>query len=484
MIPLLSVVVPFYNVEPYLSECLKSLAAQTMEDFEVILVDDGSLDGSRRLAEDFVARDSRFILVDQPNMGPGPARNEGIRRARGTYLAFADSDDVVPPNAYEVLVAKLGETGSDLACGAVMRLVDGGLEESILHERVFRRPELCTHVTDKKVLVRDRTVWNKVYRADFWRRHGLTFPAGIYEDVPVAMHAHVLATSVDMVDDVVYHWRRREEGETSITQRRAELPNLHERLTAVRSVRVFLEDAAPELLPDFDALVLEKDIIFLFQALESAHESGHDLEPLLRLSDAWLDELSPGALATAPSLRRLELHLLRRGLVEELRAVRDFRRGRADGTRVRPRGFRNANWYGDYPFFRDRRLGIPDDVYDARAELKLVARVDGCDWTGTEYRVRGQVAIHRVDRKVGKVSVWLSDGHRRVPLEARRVGRYGVVAGIDPRRLEGGGPTWRLQVKTETRGLLLKGWFRDGDAYAPWRFSVPVGSRSGMDIPQ
>ncbi|NUS06665.1 MAG: glycosyltransferase family 2 protein, partial [Nonomuraea sp.] len=115
MIPLLSVVVPFYNVEPYLSECLKSLAAQTMEDFEVILVDDGSLDGSRRLAEDFVARDSRFILVDQPNMGPGPARNEGIRRARGTYLAFADSDDVVPPNAYEVLVAKLGETGSDLA---------------------------------------------------------------------------------------------------------------------------------------------------------------------------------------------------------------------------------------------------------------------------------------------------------------------------------------------------------------------------------
>ncbi|MFI6918424.1 glycosyltransferase family 2 protein [Nonomuraea spiralis] len=485
MIPLLSVVVPVHNVEPYLSECLESLAAQTMEDFEVILVDDGSIDGSRRIAEDFMARDSRFRLVEQQNMGPGPARNEGLGRARGTFLAFADSDDVVPPHAYEVLIAKLGETGSDLACGAVLRLVDGELEESILHERVFRRPQLCTHITDKKVLVRDRTVWNKVYRADFWRRHGLRFPAGIYEDVPVAMQAHVLATGVDMVDDVVYHWRRREEGENSITQRRSELPNLHERLAAIHSVRAFLEDGAPELLPEFDALVLEKDIVFLFQALEAAQEAGEDLVPLLALSDAWLDELSPRALTTAPSLRRLELHLLRRGLIGELRSVRDFRRSRADGTRVRPRGFRNVNWYGDYPYFRDRRrLGIPDEVYDAREELKLIAKVDDCAWTGTEYRVRGQVAIHRVERKVGKVSVWLSDGRRRVPLEARRVGRHGVVAGIDPRVLEGGGPNWRLQVKAETRGLVLKGWFRDGDAYAPWRFSVPGWSRSGMDIPQ
>lgn len=213
MIPLLSVVVPIYNVEPYITECLKSLAAQTLDDIEVILVNDGSGDGSRRVAADFVARDGRFALIDQrDNLGPGPARNVGIRQARGTYLAFADSDDVVPPEAYERLVGTLAETGSDLACGAVARLVDGVLEESILHERAFRRPELCTHITDKQVLVRDRTVWNKVYRRDFWERNALAFPAGIYEDVPVAMQAHVLAGSVDMVGDVVYHWRKRDAG--------------------------------------------------------------------------------------------------------------------------------------------------------------------------------------------------------------------------------------------------------------------------------
>ncbi|WP_188191028.1 glycosyltransferase family 2 protein [Nonomuraea sp. SYSU D8015] len=477
MIPLLSVVVPFYNVEQYLTECLKSLAVQTLDDLEVIMVDDGSCDGSRRIAEDFVARDGRFLLIEQRNLGPGPARNKGVGQARGTYIAFADADDVVPPEAYERMVARLAETGSDLACGAVARLVDGALEESILHEKVFRRPELCTHITDKQVLIRDRTVWNKVYRRDFWERAGLEFPAGIYEDVPVAMQAHVLATSVDMVGDVVYHWRRRE---SSITQCRNELSNLNERLTAIRAVRSFLDERAPELLDGFDALVLEKDIIFLFQALESSEEP----EPLLDLARAWMAALSPHALATAPSLRRLELHLMARGLVRELRTIRDFRRSREDAARIVPRGRRNARWFGDYPFFRDRRLKIPDDVFDARDELKLIARVEECTWTGAEYRVRGHVAIHRVDRRIDRLNLWLSDGRRKIPLDVRRSRRHGFVTTIDPARLEGGGPTWRLQARTETRGLVLKGWLRDGEANSAWRLSVPGWSRTGMDITQ
>ncbi|MEV0313800.1 glycosyltransferase family 2 protein [Nonomuraea fuscirosea] len=480
MIPLLSVVVPFHNVEPYITECLKSLAAQTLDDIEVILVDDGSVDGSRRVAEDFAARDERFVLIGQRNLGPGPARNQAVRQARGTYLAFADSDDVVPPEAYELLVGKLAETGSDLACGAVRRLVDGELEESVLHEKVFRRPQLCTHITDKQVLIRDRTVWNKVYRRDFWERCGLRFPSGIYEDVPVAMQAHVLATSVDMVGEVVYHWRKREEGEHSITQRRSELPNLRERLAAIQSVRAFLDERAPELLDGFDALVLEKDTVFLFQALERAEE---EAGPLLDLGRAWMAALGPHVLASAPSLRRLELHLLGRGLISELRAVRDFRRGREDVARVVPRGLRVTNWYGDYPFFRSRRLRIPDEVFDARDEVKLIARVDDCEWTGAEYRLRAHVAFHRVDRKISKVGLWLCDGNRRVPLETRRRGRYGVVASIDPSRLHGAGP-WRLQVRAELRGLVFKGWCRDGEAGSAWRFSVPGWSRSGMDIPQ
>jgi CDP-glycerol glycerophosphotransferase len=480
MIPLLSIVVPIYNVEPYLAECLKSLAAQTLEDFEVIMVDDGSADGSRRLAEDFAARDSRFALLDQPHQGPGPARNLGLRHARAPFLAFADGDDVVPPSAYELLVSSLQETGSDLACGGVLRIEDGEPGPSSLHEKVFRRQVLCTHIMDRRSLVRDRTVWNKVYRADFWRRRGLTFAAGIYEDVPVAMRAHVLATSVDVLDAVVYHWRRRDSGEVSITQRRTELSNLAERLAAIRSVRAFLDDTAPELTDAFDSLVLEKDILFLFQALEG----GLDAAPVLDLARQWLAELSPAALTAAPSLRRLELHLVRRGLIKELRRVRNFRRAATEGTRIVPRGWRETKWYGDYPYFHNRRLAIPREVYDAQAEIKLLATVETCEWTGREFVLRGQVALHRVKRGPDRLNLWLTDGRRKVPLELKRAGAHGFVATVDPRRLEGGGPTWRLHARTETRGLVLKGVFRDAEKKRTWRLSVAGWSRRGMDIPQ
>ncbi|WP_113700387.1 glycosyltransferase family 2 protein [Nonomuraea lactucae] len=482
MAPLVSVVVPFYNVESYIAECLESLAAQTLADIEVILVDDGSVDGSRRIADEVAARDPRFVVVRQPNRGPGPARNEGLRWARGAYLAFADSDDVVPPEAYELLVSSLERTGSDLACGGVRRIRDGGLAASSLHEKVFRREVRRTHIMDRRVLVRDRTVWNKVYRKDFWDEHRLRFPSGIYEDVPLSMRAHVLADSVDLLPEVVYHWRKRELGEVSITQRRAELSNLGDRLEAICAVRAFLREEAPELIMAFDGLVLEKDIVFLFQALEEARDE--DIAPLHDLARQWLAVLSPAVLASAPSLRRLELHLMERGLIKELRGVREFRRNCSDVPRIVPRGLRKAGWYGDYPFFRDRSLKIPDDVFDASNELKLLARVEECRWTGSRFTVLGEVAIHRVERRPRKVQLWLSDGSREVPVPARRTGGGKLVAEIDPVRLKGGGPNWRLHAQVETRGLVLNGHFRDGDAHKPWRLSVPGWSRTGMDITQ
>ena len=96
---MLSVVVPFYNVERYIEVSLESIAQQTFRDLEVIMVDDGSTDGSTVVAKSFAARDPRFRLVQQRNMGLGPARNTGARHATGQYLAFVDSDDLVDRHA-------------------------------------------------------------------------------------------------------------------------------------------------------------------------------------------------------------------------------------------------------------------------------------------------------------------------------------------------------------------------------------------------
>ena len=199
----LSVVVPFFNVEAYIGEALESIARQTLQDIEVIMVDDGSTDGSAFIAKSLTARDPRFRLIEQPNRGLGPARNAGVREASAPYLAFADSDDLVDPHAYELLVSSLERTGSDIACGGVRRFKGTGLESSWLHDEAFKETVQRTHVTQRPILLRDRTAWNKVFRRSFWDANSLEFPGTLYEDGPVTLRAHVLASSVDIFRDVV-----------------------------------------------------------------------------------------------------------------------------------------------------------------------------------------------------------------------------------------------------------------------------------------
>ena len=97
--PVVSVVVPVYNTEPFLAECLHSLEKQTLTDIEIILVNDGSTDNSGRLLREYAGKDARFVYVEQENQGLSAARNTGMEHASGHYLAFLDSDDWLAENA-------------------------------------------------------------------------------------------------------------------------------------------------------------------------------------------------------------------------------------------------------------------------------------------------------------------------------------------------------------------------------------------------
>lgn len=102
-VPLVSVVVPIYRVEKYLPQCVDSILAQTLDDIEVILVDDGSPDSCGEIADEYARRDSRVTVVHQNNMGLGPARNSGMSVSSGEYIGFVDSDDWIDPRMYESL---------------------------------------------------------------------------------------------------------------------------------------------------------------------------------------------------------------------------------------------------------------------------------------------------------------------------------------------------------------------------------------------
>jgi glycosyltransferase involved in cell wall biosynthesis len=161
-VPLLSIVVPYFNVERYIAECLESLRRQTLRDVEVILVDDGSLDGSRERAVDFCDRDDRFRIVTQENQGLGPARNTGAQHATGEFLTFVDSDDVLALRTFETVVDRLRDTGSDFASFGAGRFNNLGVFPSLVQSLVCGTSRSATHVSREPVLALDRMAWDTV----------------------------------------------------------------------------------------------------------------------------------------------------------------------------------------------------------------------------------------------------------------------------------------------------------------------------------
>ena len=113
--PLISVIIPVYNVEKYLRECLDSVLAQTYKNLEIILIDDGSSDNSGQICDEYAAKDSRIKVIHQVNQGVSAARNAGLKAARGQYIGFVDSDDYIKPDMYEYLYQLISKDNADVA---------------------------------------------------------------------------------------------------------------------------------------------------------------------------------------------------------------------------------------------------------------------------------------------------------------------------------------------------------------------------------
>ncbi len=234
--PLLSVVVPMYNVESYLPECLDSILGQSYRQVEVIAVDDGSTDATGDIARDYARRDERVRVVAQENAGLGAARNAGARHATGRFLAFVDSDDTVPAGAYDRLVTTLLETGSQLAVGAMEELIDGRYRVPAWLVPIHRQQRLGVRVDEAPDVLHNAFAVDKVFVRTFWADAGLAFPVGVYYEDHVPMtRAYLTARAIDILPDVAYRWRTRSDG-SSITQRKHELRNLVDALAAKQEV--------------------------------------------------------------------------------------------------------------------------------------------------------------------------------------------------------------------------------------------------------
>ena len=371
--PRISVVVPMYNVEEYLAACLDSILAQQVDDLEVVMVDDGSKDGTAAIAAAYAERDPRFRLIQQPNAGLSAARNTGIEVVTGEFLSFVDSDDMLTPAAYSLLLGALEKTGSDFATGNVQRFTRWGSQQSRFVANAFKRTRLETHVTRFRPLLADRTAWNKLFRREFWEKHHFRFPEGrVHEDIPVILPAHVKAKSVDVISDPVYLYRMREGGALSITERRAEQKVLRDRLTAVKEVREFLKAEGQEQAARwYDESIVGDDLRYYINVLDVADDEYRAY--FMDEVNALLDDFDEGVYDGLLAIDRLKYHLVRRRLVPELIVVRRFER---EDIKATPPVREGRRWYGDYPYRGDARLAIPDSVYQLSRELGLNAQIE------------------------------------------------------------------------------------------------------------
>lgn len=267
--PLVGVVIPAWGVEEWLDDCVRSLLAQTHTRWEAVIVDDGSVDRTGDIADEWARRDVRISVVHTVNGGLGSARNLGAQHVRGDYLAFLDSDDVLPPTAYADLLASLEDSGSDFATGSIVRWEDGLLTEPSWMRRLHQ-PLRAARIEQRPEILGDVFAWNKLWRRSFWDASGLTWPVGVrYEDQPTTTRAF-LAGRFDVLDVIVYHWRIRA---GSITQQRAAMQDLGDRWEtkrlALASVR---EHGSAEVEQVFLDRVLAGDLWRYFLLVPGATE--------------------------------------------------------------------------------------------------------------------------------------------------------------------------------------------------------------------
>lgn len=208
---LISIIVPIYNVEDYLCECVDSICAQTYQNLEIILVDDGSRDNCPKLCDEYALKDCRIRVLHQPNQGLSAARNVGFRESNGKYIAFIDSDDIISNTFIESLYGLLLENNAQIAACAYTRnlekLATGkGLSSDVLTSGKM----LCGwHGKYKRM---ETVVWNKLYSRKILEAfsQGELFPEGkTHEDIYVSHLLVQYAETIAITPQTLYYYRKR-----------------------------------------------------------------------------------------------------------------------------------------------------------------------------------------------------------------------------------------------------------------------------------
>ena len=202
--PEISVILPCYNAAAFLEPCLESVMRQSLRDIEILVVDDGSLDDTRAVAQRLAATDSRITVLEQTHTGPGAARNRGLAASRAPYIAFVDSDDFLPHDACSTLLEAARESGADLLVGTT----EGHAAAAAGISGTSRVRAIAALFTGRLSM----SVFAKLYRRPFLAEHDIRFPPEVYiEDRHFLLQCLVGGARLASLEHVVYRRQIRPE---------------------------------------------------------------------------------------------------------------------------------------------------------------------------------------------------------------------------------------------------------------------------------
>ncbi len=233
--PLISVIVPVYNVEQYLDQCLESIVSQTYPRLEILVVDDGSTDGSGDMCDRWAERDSRICVTHQPNGGLSAARNTALDRMSGEHVIMVDSDDVLHPDAAACLLSAMERHQADIVVGdhvIVDEKATPQWPDTVATDpdgdRAYSQSEALLAIFYQQGLT--HSAWARIYRASLF--DGIRYPVGqLYEDLAVIYPLLKKCDKVVKIPQVVYGYRQRESSILGhFSPKRADILNICESL--------------------------------------------------------------------------------------------------------------------------------------------------------------------------------------------------------------------------------------------------------------
>ena len=210
-----SVIVPAYNVENFISDCLDSLVNQTLEELEIIVINDGSVDSTSAIIKHYALKyPYKIVFIDSENIGPGLSRNKGLNIARGKYIGFVDSDDWVELDMYETLYNEAEKGYEVVICNNVRKTSIDSTDTKIINPYPKQMP--ITKEDFIKVMFYNAGPWNKIFSSELLRKVGFQFPSCFYEDIGYIPTVITYAEKIHHIQKVLYYWRLNENSITGL----------------------------------------------------------------------------------------------------------------------------------------------------------------------------------------------------------------------------------------------------------------------------